>query len=217
MSRASWIHTTPSHTILILTRHILLGLLRRLTLEYFQLKFLFFPTYAPSYTSVWSSILVYTPRVTMPVQKPLSITGPYRQPIWIIRGTLAQLMKKHTHVHLCGLWHDFIRSKEPRLNLNGTGSIHFPHLEELEVSRNQHRGIGKTFPRKRGCGGGKASEILNLGTTWRWVASYIHLPLYPEERAPDIPELIWTPWRREKTSCPYRDSNSDSLVVRPVA
>jgi hypothetical protein len=57
-----------------------------------------------------------------------------------------------------------------------------------------------------------------------WSASYSGR-FTPGERTPPVPigqefgwtpESVWTMWRREN-SCPYRDSNSDSSVVQPVA
>jgi hypothetical protein len=56
-------------------------------------------------------------------------------------------------------------------------------------------------------------HFLDLGTSWRLVVSFTLRPLYPEI-FPSEP--IWTMWRREN-SWLYRDSNSDSSVVDPVA
>jgi hypothetical protein len=66
-------------------------------------------------------------------------------------------------------------------------------------------------------------HFLDLGTSCRWVVSFtLHL-LYPWELAPCFhwlgglaPEPVWTTWRSEN-SWHYRDPNSDSSVVQPVA
>jgi hypothetical protein len=69
------------------------------------------------------------------------------------------------------------------------------------------------------------SHFLDLGTSWKWVVSFTPLPLYPRGKSPRYqfytrlgrpPAPVWTTWRREN-SWPYRDSNSDSSVVQPVA
>jgi hypothetical protein len=67
-------------------------------------------------------------------------------------------------------------------------------------------------------------SFLNLCTNWRWVVSFTPRPLYPRGKSHSnhwirvgwTPEPIWTTWRSEN-SCPYRDSNSDPLIVQPVA
>jgi hypothetical protein len=62
-----------------------------------------------------------------------------------------------------------------------------------------------------------SSTTLDLGTRWRWVVSFMSMPLYPRERAAGThwiggwvgpPELVWTLWRRKKKSCPCRESNT---------
>jgi hypothetical protein len=67
--------------------------------------------------------------------------------------------------------------------------------------------------------------FLDLYTSWRWVVSFTHWPLYPRGKSPRYPldggvgwtpEPVWTTRRREN-SWPYRDSNSDPPVVQPVA
>jgi hypothetical protein len=58
-------------------------------------------------------------------------------------------------------------------------------------------------------------HFLDLDTSWRWVISFTHLPLYPQGKRPPVPigkEVEWIPepvrtiWRTE-TSWPYRDSS----------
>jgi hypothetical protein len=72
---------------------------------------------------------------------------------------------------------------------------------------------------KSGC---IAVRTLDLGTSWRWVVNFTPRPLHPRGRSPRYPldgwtpEPVWTTWRGEK-SFPYRDSNSDSSFVHPVA
>jgi hypothetical protein len=73
-------------------------------------------------------------------------------------------------------------------------------------------------------GGCMDPRFLDLGTSWRWVVSFPHRPLYPRRRAPGthwmggwvLPEPVWTTWRNE-ISCYHRDSKSDPSVVQPVA
>jgi hypothetical protein len=63
-------------------------------------------------------------------------------------------------------------------------------------------------------------HFIDLGTSWRWVASFTPLPLYPRGKSPLYPakevgwtpEPVWTTWRREN-SWPYRDSNSGLSIV----
>jgi hypothetical protein len=53
-----------------------------------------------------------------------------------------------------------------------------------------------------------SSTILNLGTRWRWVASFTPWPLYPPGKQLPVtigparwtPDSVWTLWR--KISCP---------------
>jgi hypothetical protein len=64
------------------------------------------------------------------------------------------------------------------------------------------------------------SRFLDLGTSWRWLASFTPLSLYPPvsigEEVGWTPESAWTIWRSEN-SWPCRDSNSDPSVVQPLA
>jgi hypothetical protein len=61
-------------------------------------------------------------------------------------------------------------------------------------------------------------HFFDLGTSWRWVVSFTPLPLYP--RYP-LDKKLGGPQsqsgRRGENSCPHRDSNSDPVVVQPVA
>jgi hypothetical protein len=68
-------------------------------------------------------------------------------------------------------------------------------------------------------------HFLDLGISWRWVVSFTPLPLYPRGKSPQHPldrrlggpqAPVLTTWRREN-SWLYRDSNSDSSLVQPVA
>jgi hypothetical protein len=51
-----------------------------------------------------------------------------------------------------------------------------------------------------------SSTIIDLGTRWRWVVSFMPRPLYPDEKAPVThwiggwitPELVWTLLSGEK-------------------
>jgi hypothetical protein len=72
---------------------------------------------------------------------------------------------------------------------------------------------------------GSASLILDLGTSWTWVVSFMPRPLYQlgknpwyplDRRLGGAPESVWTRWKREN-SCPYRDSNSIISAVKHVA
>jgi hypothetical protein len=51
-----------------------------------------------------------------------------------------------------------------------------------------------------------SSNILDLGTKWRWVTSFTHLPLYPRRKPlpPEpldrAPEPIWMLWGRQKSA-----------------
>jgi hypothetical protein len=65
--------------------------------------------------------------------------------------------------------------------------------------------------------------FLDLGTSWRWVVSFLPRPLYPQGNIPGtnriggwVDHMVWTTWRRGN-SWPYRDSNFDPSVVQPVA
>jgi hypothetical protein len=68
-------------------------------------------------------------------------------------------------------------------------------------------------------------HFLDLDTTLRWVVSFMPQPLYFQGKSPPVPigleagwapESVWTTWRRQN-SLPYQDSNSNPLVVQPVA
>jgi hypothetical protein len=74
--------------------------------------------------------------------------------------------------------------------------------------------------------GGIAPCILNLGTRWTIVTSFTPQPLYPEDRYQfplnkrlgEIPQPVWTSWRREKSqtcqNCNYCHSvNADPSLV----
>jgi hypothetical protein len=69
------------------------------------------------------------------------------------------------------------------------------------------------------------SIFLDLGASWRQVVNFTLRPLYTFEKEPPkpigydfgwAPEPVWTKWRSDN-SCPQRDSNSDLLVIQPVA
>jgi hypothetical protein len=71
----------------------------------------------------------------------------------------------------------------------------------------------------------RATFFLNLGTSWKWVVSFTPRPLYLSGKSFRYPldrrlggrqESAWTTWGRENPWL-YRDSNSDPLVVQPVA
>jgi hypothetical protein len=60
-------------------------------------------------------------------------------------------------------------------------------------------------------------RFLDLGTSW-WVVSFTLRPLYPPGWSPRYPfdRRLGEPQNRSKhgdNSCPYRDSNSDPLVI----
>jgi hypothetical protein len=68
-------------------------------------------------------------------------------------------------------------------------------------------------------------HLPDLGTGWRWVASFTPLPLYPwgkshryplDRRLSGPPEPVWMTWRTEN-SFPNLYSNSNTLVVQHVA
>jgi hypothetical protein len=71
--------------------------------------------------------------------------------------------------------------------------------------------------------GCKDPHFLHLGTCWRWVVNFTPQPLYPGERAPAIHWIggwLGRPQNRSgrcENSGPHQDSNSDPLVVQPVA
>jgi hypothetical protein len=67
-------------------------------------------------------------------------------------------------------------------------------------------------------------DFLDLGTSWRRVVSFTPRPPYPREKSPRCPlDRRWVDPRvglddvEKRNSWPYRDSNSDSSVVQPVA
>jgi hypothetical protein len=61
-------------------------------------------------------------------------------------------------------------------------------------------------------------HFLDLVTSWRWVVSVTHPPLYPRDQLDrkQCPVPIWTTWRSEN-SCPHWGSNSDPRVDQAVA
>jgi hypothetical protein len=67
-------------------------------------------------------------------------------------------------------------------------------------------------------------HFLDLGTSWKWVISFIPWLLYPgkESTVPFVqvvgwtPLLVWTTWRSEN-SWSYCDLNSDLLVIQSIA
>jgi hypothetical protein len=60
------------------------------------------------------------------------------------------------------------------------------------------------------------STILHLGTSGQLHALDTLPPVPIGQEAGRAPKPVWTAWRGEKSS-PYRDSNSDSSAVHPVA
>jgi hypothetical protein len=66
-------------------------------------------------------------------------------------------------------------------------------------------------------------HFLDFGTSWRWVVSFTSRPLYPPVKSSRYPldrrlgESQSRAGRREENSWPYRESNSDTSVVQPVA
>jgi hypothetical protein len=66
-------------------------------------------------------------------------------------------------------------------------------------------------------------HLLDLGTSWRRVVSLTPRPLYPQGKSTRCPldRRLGGPQsrseRRGENSCYHRDSNSDPLVVHPVA
>jgi hypothetical protein len=70
-----------------------------------------------------------------------------------------------------------------------------------------------TTPWKCMGSGGIAPHILNLGTTWRWVASFTLQLLYPQRKSPQYPldrRLGWSGmwWPREKIHAPARNQTA---------
>jgi hypothetical protein len=68
------------------------------------------------------------------------------------------------------------------------------------------------------------STFLDLGTSWRWVVSFMPQLLYARGKSPRYPldrrlgkPHSWSGWRGEENSLPYQDLNCDLTVVQPVA
>jgi hypothetical protein len=71
---------------------------------------------------------------------------------------------------------------------------------------------------------GYSSNLLDLGTRWRWAVSFTPLPLYPPGKEPPVPigqkaewapESVWTLWRREN-SCSYMDPTIASIRLKDL-
>jgi hypothetical protein len=69
-------------------------------------------------------------------------------------------------------------------------------------------------------------HVFLTSAIWKWVMSFKPRPLHHRRKSPPglpigqeaawTPKPVWTTWREEKSS-PYRYSNSDPLVVQPIA
>jgi len=70
--------------------------------------------------------------------------------------------------------------------------------------------------------GGIAPHMLNLGTRWRWVVTFIPWQLYPHGKSSQYPlngrlggpQRVWMHWQREKIPVPVRNL---MLVIQPIA
>jgi hypothetical protein len=61
------------------------------------------------------------------------------------------------------------------------------------------------------------SSILNLDIGWKWVVSFTTLPLSPQGQGWVGSRASLDVMEKRKICCPYRESNSGSSVVKPVA
>jgi hypothetical protein len=74
-------------------------------------------------------------------------------------------------------------------------------------------------------GGGIATRILDLGTRWRWVVSFTHLPPYPQGKSLwypldgrlVAPRAVLNAMVRKTIPSPRRESNPRTPIVHPVA